>query len=463
MLLTLRICAWLLALGLALPPSRGTSASTPIVATWKVGTAKVVITPASPFWLSGYASRKKPSQGKLQDLYLKALAIQDPAGNKAVLVTSDLLGFPGALADNIAENLRKRDRLKREQVLLTSSHTHTGPALQESLQIMYDLSAEDEEAVADYSNELQRKAVVAAEFALRHLVPARLSFHLGKANFAVNRRMFTPEGVKIGVNPEGPVDHSVPVLKAESLDGQLLAVVMAYACHNTTLTGEHYQFSGDYAGFAQAELESRYPTATALFVMGCGADANPNPRGTVELAKEHGQALAEAVSSALGSQQKEISGGLRLQFSRVKLPLSDPPSRAELEQRLNDPSVFRQRHARLMLQSLNQKGKLPRSYSAPLQVWQLGRSLTLVAFSGETVVDYGLQLKREFGEETLWPIAYANDFFAYVPTSQILKEGGYEAVDSGIYFGMPAPFAPQVEQTLLDKARGMIRSIRQAR
>ena len=94
-------------------------------------------------------------------------------------------------------------------------------------------------------------------------------------------------------NPEGPVDHDVPVLRVETPDGKLRAVVFGYACHNTTL--QFYQWCGDYAGFAQKYLEEKHPGATALFWMGCGGDANPLPRSKVELCKKYGRELADAV------------------------------------------------------------------------------------------------------------------------------------------------------------------------
>ena len=121
------------------------------------------------------------------------------------------------------------------------------------------------------------------------LAPARLSVGHGAVGFAVNRREPTPEGVKIGVNPAGPVDHDVPVLKVTGKDGSLRAVLFGYACHNTTLGGDFYRIGGDYAGYAQAELEKAHPGATALFVMLCGGDQNPNPRGTLDLAVRHGR------------------------------------------------------------------------------------------------------------------------------------------------------------------------------
>src|SRR5207249_11303240 len=52
---------------------------------WKAGVAVQVITPTEPMWMSGYAARNKPAEGKLQDLYVKALALEDPSGGRLVL------------------------------------------------------------------------------------------------------------------------------------------------------------------------------------------------------------------------------------------------------------------------------------------------------------------------------------------------------------------------------------------
>ena len=154
------------------------------------------------------------------------------------------------------------------------------------------------------------------------------------------------------------MDHSVPVLRIDDRRGNLRGVLMGYACHNTTLTGEFYQLSGDYAGFAQYALEERYPGAMALFVMGCGADANPNPRSTLELAERHGKALAEAVSQVLSKPLQPVQGGLKTRLEYVKLPLV-VPSREEFQTRTQDKDIYRQRHARYMLHLLEKQGKIP--------------------------------------------------------------------------------------------------------
>jgi hypothetical protein len=84
----------------------------------------------------------------------------------------------------------------------------------------------------------------------------------------------------------------------------------------------------------------------------------------------------------------------------------------------------------------------------PVQVIRLGNDLTLLALGGEVVVDYALRSKREFPGENLVVIGYANDVMCYIPTARVLKEGGYEADFSMIYYGQPGPFAENVEETV---------------
>src|SRR5262245_11977731 len=96
---------------------------------WKVGLAQVKITPERPVPMSGYASRTKLSEKAASDLYAKAMVLEDGEGHRAVVVTSDLLGFPAHVAEPICERIEQKTGLKRGQVLLNSSHTHSGPTV----------------------------------------------------------------------------------------------------------------------------------------------------------------------------------------------------------------------------------------------------------------------------------------------------------------------------------------------
>ncbi len=312
--------------------------------------------------------------------------------------------------------------------------------------------------VEQYTQLLVRKIGEAATEALGKMEPAQFSFGRGRATFAANRRVFRPNGVQFGVNPEGPVDHEVPVLRIDDAAGKLKAVVFGYACHCTTLTGNDYRIDGDWAGYAQDYLERANPGATALFVTGCGGDANPEPRGKVEFARQHGLEIAGAISRVLTGTRTPVQGKITAVLERVDLPLAKPPTREEWEKRLKDKNPFIQRHARRHLEMLDRGEKLMSSYPCPVQVWHFGKDLSLLALGGEVVVDYALRLKREWKDSgNLWVAGYCNDVFAYVPSARILLEGGYEADFNLIYYGLPGRFSNEVEEVLVKKAQTLLK------
>ncbi|PYV13423.1 MAG: hypothetical protein DMG07_14590 [Acidobacteria bacterium] len=418
---------------------------------WRAGTAAADITPEQPVWLAGYAARNRPSEGVAQRIYAKALALEDQRGRRLVLVTSDILGFTPALTRPIAERLSQSLKLAREEVLFTSSHTHTAPVVREYMVFAYGMTPEQEAAVESYSRLLVDKVAAVVEEAVRDQRPARLRFGRGRAGFAVNRRVITPRGVSFGVNREGPVDHDVPVLRVDGTDGRLRALVFGYACHNTTLTGQHYQVSGDYAGHAQEALEKDHPGTRALFVAGFAGDSNPEPRGQPEHAAAHGAELAAAVESVIGRRMKPVKGSLEVAFDYVELPFAPAPAREELERRLQEADVGRQRHARRMLEILARDGRLPSIYPDPVHVAQFGRTFTLIAYS--------IRLRKELAPLPLFLAAYCNDVFAYVPSVRLLREGGYEGGGSMIFYGRPAPWAEEVEERLVDKVHELARRV----
>jgi hypothetical protein len=282
--------------------------------------------------------------------------------------------------------------------------------------------------------------------ALQDLQPANLWFGNGEAHFAINRREATPTGVKIGLNPGGPTDPDVPVLKVTAPDGKVRAILMGYACHNTTLTGEFYQISGDYAGFAQSAVEKEFPGAVALFLQLCAGDQNPNPRSTLALAQQHGAALAAAAGQVTGRTMQRVSGPLRAAFQLTDLNFAYK-SRADFEARLTDPNVFRVRHAKAMLRTFDERHPI-RSYAYPVQAVAFGKAVTLLALGGEVVIDYDLRAKKEYGAKGLIVAGYSNDVMCYISSKRVLHEGGYEADESMIYYGQPGPWAEDTEERI---------------
>jgi len=434
-------------------------------AEWKAGVAKVQITPGKPLWMTGFAARTNVSQGTLQQLYAKALALEDASGRRAVLVTSDLLGFPAVMSDHIAHLAERQYDLPRERLLFNSSHTHGAPALHSPTHFMYGprASAEPWRDIEEYTRDLERKIVIVIGAALKELQPARVSFGQSETDFGVDRRKETDRAVRAFVpNPDGRVDDAVPVLRLDSEEGRCLALVFGYAAHPTTaIDGPAlYQFSGDYAGFAQEWLEREYPGAAALFVQGCGGDIMVSPRGTVELAGKYGGQLGAAVNKALNGSLRTVHGPLKAVLEKFPVEFATPPNRETLEKNLKHGDVYHRWHAQEMLKILDRDGQLAAKYPYTLKVWQFGQDLTLIAMAGEVVVDYDLRLKKELGADALWIAGYSNDVFAYIPSRRVLEEGGYEGGDAMIFYVQPGPFAPSIEETIVGKVHELVERAR---
>jgi len=410
----------------------------PAAADWRVGLASVDITPPPGLWMAGYAARKEPSQGTAQALHAKAIALEDAAGHRAVIVTLDVLGLTSTVVDRIAAAVRRRHGLSREGLLLCSSHTHSGPVIDDQLAIAYDLTPAQWEDIRRSTRRIEEQVVAIVGQALHRLKPVRLRSAQGTAGFAANRR--------VAFDPKGPTDPAVPVLSVERSDGTLVGIVFGYACHNTTLPATFVRYHGDYAGVAQAELERRHPGVTALYIAGCGADANPAPRGTIELAEQHGRSLADSVERALG-EATEVRGSLRRGFSTVTLAYAPALGADEWQRRLEDENVFVRRHAKLMLEVIAREGHNRTAEEAPLHVVRIG-TLALVAISGEVVVDYALAVKRKYGEAT-WVAGCTDSVFGYLPSLRVLREGGYEGGEAMLYYGRPGPFADTVETSVM--------------
>lgn len=403
------------------PPKAPKSIAPHVPATWKAGSATMKVTPRKLLWMAGYAARKKPAEGKVQDLFAKALALEDEQGNKLVFVTLDLIGVPQLLRREVAARAEKEFQLPPANLVLNASHTHSGPSLRTTP--LTDADRENPKARDswEYTQKLQDDIVALIGKALAEMQPARLTWNKARCGFAMNRRRdytLPPDhpNANKAPNPNGPVDHEVPALRVEAPDGTLKATLFGYACHNTSLG--FYNWCGDYAGFAQEYLQEHRPGFTALFLMGCGGDQNPYPRRSdvvpgitdLELSMQHGRSLSNAVEMALTVNPRPVAGPIRAAYEEIKLSYA---------------SNKREDH------------------DYPVQVIRIGNDLTFITLGSEVVVDYSLRFKREFaGEAGVWVAGYSNDYTGYMPSLRVLKEGGYEAA---------AGWAEDVEERIVKK------------
>src|SRR5262245_44081268 len=390
-------------------------------APWKAGAAKVIITPDKALWMSGYGGRTKPAEGKETELWAKALVLEDARGKKAVLVTLDLVGIGRDLSVPLCKRIQEKYGLPREAIILSCSHTHCGPVVGDNLRAMYFLDENQERLIHDYTVALQDKIIEVVGAALANRAPAKLSWGIGTAGFALNRRenkeADVPKLIEAGTL-KGPVDHDVPVLAVRDVQDKLLAVAFGYACHATVM--DYYKWSADYPGFAQIELENVHPGAVALFWAGCGADQNPLPRRKVELARKYGKELAGGVEALLGGKMLSLASQWAGTYREIDLPYHQLPTREKLVQDSMSTNKYEANRAKLLLKQLETKTSLRGDYPYPVQAWRLGNELTWIALGGEVVVDYAIRLKKELNPGKTWIMGYANDVMAYIPSLRVL-------------------------------------------
>ncbi|MGI8981931.1 MAG: neutral/alkaline non-lysosomal ceramidase N-terminal domain-containing protein [Pirellulaceae bacterium] len=421
-------------------------------ATWRAGVAKTVITPEKPMWMAGYASRDHVAEGKSIDLMGKALVLEDPAGERAVLITLDLVGIDRPLSQSICTQLEKKYGLSRDQVAINCSHTHSGPVVARNLRPMHYLmlSEEQKKQVDDYSHFLENKLVEIVGQAIQNLAPAIVTWGSGKATFAVNRRTNVQDKVpelRTAGMLKGPVDHDVPVLAVRAPNGKLIAVAFGYACHATVLA--LFDWSGDYPGFAQLELEKTYPDCVALFWAGCGGDQNPLPRRTVELAQKYGRKLAESVAAVVDAPMRPVEGSLKTSYQEIPVALDKLPTKEQLEQDTQSKDKYIASRAKHLLEQVNEGKALSPTYPYPVSVWKVGPEVQWVFLGGEVVIDYPVRLKSELTGTRTWVAGYSNDVMAYIPSRRVLMEGGYEGGGAMVYYGLPSIWGPEVEETIV--------------
>lgn len=417
-----------------------------------IGVAQVDITPGEPVRLSGYGNRRVPADGIEQKLRAKALAIGDEkTGGPAVLITVDNLGVPATMTAEVGRRLGEKAGLAPERLAVAASHTHTAPCLTGVAPLLFGepIPPDHQAAIDRYTAFLTDKLTEVALAALADRKPGSLAWGEGEVGFAANRRLLKDgTWAGFGVNPNGPVQHALPVLAVKAPDGALRAVVVNYACHCTTLGGDYNRVCGDWSGYAQEAIERDHPGVVALVAVGCGADANPEPRGQLGMARQHGEALATEAKRLLASELVSLPVPIECKLTRIDLPFAEPPSREEFAKRAQKPGA-EGLHARTQIARLDAGQVLPRSIPYPVQTWRFGDALAMVFLAGEVVVDYDLRLRYELAARKLWITAYANDDPCYIASKRLMPEGGYEVDGSMLFYDRPGRLAPEAEDRII--------------
>src|SRR5947208_3803703 len=244
-------------------------AAIPMTAAFRASAVKVDITPATPQWLLGYGPRK--STGVHDPIYHRIIAMDD-GRTQFFLVSSDLCLFSPELYDEVADELK----IDRKQFWWSVTHTHSAPeAGPPGVYKVLLKGRSDHEWDRDYTQQIKTSLVRGIQEARAKLEPARLRVGLGMSMANINRRARDVDGkISLGLNPDGPMDRQIGLLRLERADGSLIGLAANYAMHGTVLSGTNTLISGDGPGVVTAYLEQSLG-APVLFINGAAGNAAP--------------------------------------------------------------------------------------------------------------------------------------------------------------------------------------------
>ncbi|HIE51903.1 MAG TPA: hypothetical protein EYP85_09105 [Armatimonadetes bacterium] len=438
---------------------------------FRAGAAEVVITPPVGGPMGGYLERWRESLGVQDDLYARALWVEDGETSIA-FVTADVMGFDEGLVAYVRDLLRESLGLPAEQVLLNASHTHAGPAI-------LPLRGEGERDES-YLEVLARQLVSAVQLARQRATAARLGAGSASVQVGINRREKTADrGVILGRNPLGPAALYADVLKVETPERRPLAVLFSHPAHPIIWGPDNLNFSADFPGVAARVVQQVLgPETVAMFAQGCCGDVNPPVvQGTQADVERVGTLLGAAVLQAWPATPTEAEGTILAVRAEVPLFCEPPPpleqaeqlvanaqervTRYEIEHRLPGEQRAAQAEyewARAVLAAARAVEDLP----APVcEVSAVAvNEIAIVGLAAEPFVQVALEIEERspFMETMIW--GCTNGLIGYIPTTEAYPEGGYEVEVAYKRYGT-LPLRPESASRLADEAAELLRQLRQ--
>jgi hypothetical protein len=409
---------------------------------FRAGAASIVISPEVGTPLAGYYD-PRATQGVDDDLLAKAIVVEQ-GGIKAAMVVCDLISMPREVSETARRLIEQSTGIPPERVMISATHTHTGPTLptgssrDPALGEAADLAKRYVEALP------QRiaRSVSAANAALR---PAKVSVGTGREDhLSFNRRFFMKDGT-VGwnpgkknpaiVKPAGPIDPAVPVVYFETPDGKPIATYVNFAMHLDTTGG--VRVSADYP-FTLASILAKLkgPDMVTVFSIGCAGDINHIDVSSAE--RQQGRAEAARIGTVLAGEviktfaRLEPVGTVPPRAAREVLPLPLAPIKpgdVEAAQQVavkfgkDRPTFLERVNAYKVLDVHARQGK---PLEAEVQVIALGPDLAFVALPGEIFTELGLQVKQNSPFRHTIIAELANGSVGYVPTKRAFAEGNYE-------------------------------------
>ena len=454
------------------------------------GTGRTDITPAPGTPQGGWGAQTH-QRGLGSDLpfYATALVLQDSQQTVAI-VDVDSIGFDPEWTKRILDAIVALTGLPIECVRLSCTHTHSGPNT-----FRIPVITEGRDMILEYLNGLPMQIAGAVWQAQQNLRPVRIGAGTGHCDFNINRRMQLADGrVVVGRNPDGPVDRTVRVVRIDGLDEVLVATLVHYACHPTTIGWQSQFATPDYPGMMKRVVEEQLG-GTCLFLQGATGDIGPRLGFTGDLSvyRRFGRQLGlEASKVALGIdtlpkeecfvgvqasgaaialfEDRPVEAGpavLGVLSRYMQLPLKPfpPPEEAEAEaavlraevaclRREGGETEIREATAKATQAGMRaDRAKLYFGKSVfdwQLQGIRLG-SVALICIPGEpfTEINEAIVARSPF-PHTLFS-GYSNGAFSYLPVRSAYPVGGYEVETS--------PFSPDAAEIVVEEALRMLHEL----
>jgi len=433
------------------------------------GAGRADITPPGDCILDGFAARDHGAEGIHDNLYATAVALTRK-GKTAVIVGLDLLELSDGHMDSIWRRAKESFDLDPDQLFLNCSHTHAAPIVRPRFNKKFCPEGgwcwPDEE----YVGRMLDGILEAIGIALDSRKPSKVSWGTGETHIGIYRRSRDTSVYKgpatgyIGIyanfpNPHKEIDRTCPVLLVTANDGSPTALLFGAGCHPTTMSHPNYLVSAEFPGAARRILESEFDGALSIFVQGIGGDIKPKRvalenrfrSGDFGDVDEVGRELAEDVMDTVKGGLKPLDLHIRSSLGRFPLHFAEGWNRETYETFLGEEQPPHRRNwAKMWLDKISRGEEPPESMDITLSILELSPALRLCGIAGELLTDMGLKIKRHFKDGTTLPCGYTNGRVGYIPDSKVLREGGYEAVET-IFFtnGMPAPWREDIDETIL--------------
>lgn len=434
----------------------------------KAGVATTIITPPVGVDLTGYGGRPSGCTSIHDDLYARALVLDNGTCSIALL-SLDVVGIDFDVLADIRLGVASATGIPSAGLLVNASHTHAGPATQ----TLRGLGERSPQYIAEFT----RKAIETVAKAHAERIPARLGYGREPVQIGWNRRQRRPDGqIVLGGNPHGVVVPHVDCLKVETIEGKSFAVWFSHACHPVTLGGDNLSVSSEFPGVA-VEVVERIEGGTALFAQGCCGDINPIRRGSFEMVQRNGRLLGAAVVAAcqkIETFHTEVP--LKALLQTIPLTLQPPLPLDEVDRQIESferqvaeakSQGLHQGHLRLRQAWLDwalsmrryslEPQKAPKTCPFEVQAIRIG-DMAIVGMPAETFAEVGNAIADNSPFALTTVLGYTNGCHGYFPTGTAYALGGYEVHDAIRYYGT-LMFAPASDGELRSAAVAMLEKL----